>query len=81
MRRRHIAEKSFSFFESKEQAEVGQWPYLLALCYRYRGFKYPPGILVGFASPLEAINSILSGILFIQIYNIININQLKNEIH
>jgi len=28
-----------------EQAEVGQWPYLLALSYRYRGFKYPPGIL------------------------------------
>jgi hypothetical protein len=33
-----------------EQAEVGQWPYLLALSYRYRGFKYPPGILVGFSS-------------------------------
>ena len=36
-----------------EQAEVGQWPYLLALSYRYRGFKYPPGILVGFSSRLK----------------------------
>jgi hypothetical protein len=34
-------------FSGAEQAEVGQWPYLLALSYRYRGFKYPPGILVG----------------------------------
>ncbi|QPH40085.1 hypothetical protein [Pedobacter endophyticus] len=34
-------------FPGAEQAEVGQWPYLLALSYRYRGFKYPPGILVG----------------------------------
>lgn len=45
-----------------EQAEVGQWPYLLALCYRYTGFKYPTGILVAFASPLGAIYGILSGI-------------------
>ena len=79
MRGRHIAEKSFSFFESKEQAEVGQWPYLLALCYRYRGFKYPPGILVGFASLLEAINSILSGIPYMQIYSIINKQLIKER--
>ena len=40
-------------FLKKELAEVGRLPYLLALCYRYRGVKYPPGILVGFSSPLK----------------------------
>jgi len=42
-----------------EQAEVGQWPYLLALSYRYRGFKYPPGILVGPFRPIKTVNGIL----------------------
>jgi len=49
-------------FSGAEQAEVGQLPYLLALCYCYRGFKYPPGILWGTESPFNAINRILHSI-------------------
>jgi len=51
--------KKVQFIKKLEQAEVGQWPYLLALSYRYRGFKYPPGILVGFSSRKITVNGIL----------------------
>ena len=47
------AVRAVSSLFGAEQAEVGQWPYLLALSYRYMGFKYPPGILVGFSSRLK----------------------------
>jgi len=38
-------QKVLFHFQKKEQAEVGQWPYFLALRYRKARLKNPPGVL------------------------------------